>query len=122
MTGVSPSAAISLMTLKGCKRLQPRTGADLPSMLKPKVQVQKVDGILVAEFWDCLRLDMAPVQELRRRYEAHLKAGGHPDVVIDLLGVEFAGSAALGNFLALHRVAGPKGGRLIFCNVDLMVV
>src|SRR4051794_25749 len=91
-------------------------------MLKPQVQVQNIDGILVAEFWDCLRLDPAPVQELRRRYEAHLKAGGRPELVVDMLGVEFAGSAALGNFLALHRAAGPKGGRLIFCNVELMVI
>jgi hypothetical protein len=39
-------------------------------------------------------------------------------VVIDLSGVGFAGSAALGNFVALHRQARQKGGRLIFCNVD----
>ena len=30
----------------------------------------------------------------------------------------FAGSAALGNFVALHRDARKNGGRLIFCHVD----
>jgi anti-anti-sigma factor len=87
-------------------------------MLKPMVQVHNVDGIMVAEFWDCLRLDPMPVQELRQKYEAHLKAKGRPDVVVDLLGVGFAGSAALGNFMALHRLARQRGGGLIFCNVD----
>src|SRR5437762_6344156 len=87
-------------------------------MLKPSVQIRDKDGIILAEFWDCLRLDPAPVQELRSRYEAHLRKKGRPEVVIDLSGVSFAGSAALGNFVALHRDARKHGGRLIFCNVD----
>src|SRR6478735_8504490 len=87
-------------------------------MLKPSVQIHDQDGILLAEFWDCLRLDPAPVQELRTRYEAHLRNRGRPEVVIDLSGVGFAGSAALGNFVALHRVARQNGGRLVFCNVE----
>src|SRR5829696_7534330 len=47
-----------------------------PSMLKPSVQVHDADGIMVAEFWDCFRLDPAPVQELRKLYDAHLAAKG----------------------------------------------
>ncbi len=90
-------------------------------MLNPRVQVHNINGILVAEFWDCLRLDPAPVMDLRRKYEAHLGAKGRPELVIDLLGVDFAGSAALGNFLSLHRSAKQRGGRLIFCNVDSTV-
>ena len=27
-------------------------------MLKPRVQTQRENGVLVAEFWDCLRLDL----------------------------------------------------------------
>jgi len=87
-------------------------------MLKPSVQLHDQDGVLLAEFWDCWRLDPAPVQELRSRYETHLRNRGRPEVVIDLSGVGFAGSAALGNFVALHRVARQNGGRLIFCNVE----
>jgi anti-anti-sigma factor len=87
-------------------------------MLKPSVQIHDQDGILLAEFWDCLRLDPAPVQELRAQYEAHLRKNGQPEVVIDLSGVGFAGSAALGHFTALHRDARKSGGRLIFCNVE----
>jgi anti-anti-sigma factor len=87
-------------------------------MLKPSLETHIVDGILVGEFWDCLRLDPAPVQELRTYFEAHLKAKGRPEVVVDLSGVGFAGSAALGNFVALHRLARQHGGRLVFCNVD----
>jgi anti-anti-sigma factor len=87
-------------------------------MLKPRVQIHNEDGVLVAEFWDCLRLDPGAVQDLRTKYEAHLRARGRPEVIVDLNGVGFAGSAALGHFVALHRVAGPRGGRLIFCNVD----
>jgi anti-anti-sigma factor len=90
-------------------------------MLKPSVQIHNEDGILVAEFWDCWRLDPAPVQELRSRYESHLRSKGRPEVVVDLSGVGFAGSAALGNFVALHRLARQNGGRLIFCNVELTV-
>jgi anti-anti-sigma factor len=87
-------------------------------MLKPAVEVHNVNGIMVAEFWDCFRLDPAPVQELRKKYENHIAAKGRPELVIDLLGVGFAGSAALGNFMAMHRLAKQRGGRLIFCNVD----
>jgi anti-anti-sigma factor len=87
-------------------------------MLKPSLETRDVDGILVAEFWECFRLDPAPVLELRTRYELRLKGRGRPDVVVDLSGVGFAGSAALGNFMALQRLARQNGGRVVFCNVD----
>ena len=58
------------------------------------------------------------MQDLRNHYEAHLKAQGRPDVVVDLSGVGFAGSAALGNFVALQRLVRSKGGRIVFCEVD----
>ncbi len=91
-------------------------------MLKPTVKVDLENGILIAEFWDCLRLDAGAVQDLRSKYESHLRTGGRPELVIDLLGVGFAGSASLGHFVALHRIARPKNGRLIFCNVDPQVL
>ncbi len=87
-------------------------------MLKPSVQLHNENGTLVAEFWDCMRLDIGPIQDLRPMYEEHVRAGGRPELVVDLLGVGFAGSAALGHFVSLHRVARGKNGRLIFCNVD----
>ncbi len=87
-------------------------------MLKPSVQVHEQEGILIAEFWDCWRLDPAPIQDLRSRYEAHGRKQGRPELVIDLGGVGFAGSASLGSFVALHREARQNGGRLIFCNVE----
>ncbi|WZO97137.1 STAS domain-containing protein [Isosphaeraceae bacterium EP7] len=90
-------------------------------MLKPRVEVATEHGVMVAEFWDCLRLDPAPVKDLRAKYEAHLKSGGLPVLVVDLNGITFAGSSSLGGFLALHKVAKGAGGRLIFCNVDANV-
>src|SRR3954447_21961918 len=87
-------------------------------MLKPMVQVRDEGGILVAEFWDCLRLDPAPVQELRKHYEDHVRRGGRPELVVDLNGVAFAGSAALGGFLGILKAARSHGGRVIFCEVD----
>jgi anti-anti-sigma factor len=87
-------------------------------MLKPSLQVHDVQGVLVAEFWDCLRLDANPIQELRKTYEAHLNAKRKPDLVIDLLGVGFAGSATLGHFVGLLKQVRQRGGRLVFCNVD----
>jgi anti-anti-sigma factor len=87
-------------------------------MLKPMVKVRQQDGVLVAEFWDCLRLDPAPVQDLRKLFDDHVRGGGRPDLVIDLNGVTFAGSASLGGFLALRKLSHPAGGRIVFCNVD----
>ena len=87
-------------------------------MLKPMVEVRNEDGVLVAEFWDCLRLDPNPVRDLRQHYETHVRAKGKPDLVVDMNGVVFAGSAALGGFLALHRLARQQNGRVVFCNVD----
>jgi anti-anti-sigma factor len=87
-------------------------------MLKPRVQVRTEGGVLIAEFWDCLRLDPAPVSDLRKEFDVHLRAQGRPEVVVDLNGVVFAGSAALGGFLALNRLARQKGGHVVFCRVD----
>ncbi len=102
-----------------CKRVPvqslPRAGA---LMLKPSLQIHDVSGLLVGEFWDCLRLDPAPVQELRTAYEKHIDRRGKPHLLVDLSGVGFAGSAALGNFVALHRLVRQNGGRTAFCNVD----
>lgn len=86
-------------------------------MLKPSVQVRDEDGILTAEFWDCLRLDPAPVTALRQAFDDHRKKTGSVALVVDLNGVAFAGSAALGGFLAIRRA----GARVIFCNVDTNV-
>ncbi len=87
-------------------------------MLKPSIEVHKIEGVLVAEFWDCFRLDPAPVTDLRKHWETHVQQKGRPDVVVDLSGVGFAGSAALGNFVALQRSVRQAGGRFLFCNVD----
>lgn len=87
-------------------------------MLNPSIQVSDVKGVFVAEFWDCLRLDPAPVAELRKQFDNHLAKGGRADLVVDLLGIGFAGSAALGGFVAIQRVARAKGGKMIFCNID----
>ena len=87
-------------------------------MLKPTVEVRNQDGTLVAEFWDCLRLDPAPVRELRQHLETHIRTQGRPDLIVDLNGVSYAGSAALGGFIVLHRVCSQHNGRVVFCNVD----
>ena len=88
------------------------------AMLKPAVQVGLENDVFVAEFWDCLRLDPVPVQDLRHRFEEHLRNGGGPNLVVDMLGVGFAGSAALGGFVAIQRLARRGGGRMVFCNMD----
>ena len=90
-------------------------------MMKPSVEVHTHDHALVAEFWECLRLDPAPVKELRGKYEAHLRSGGHPMLVVDLLGVVYAFSTALGQFVTLQKLVRQNGGQIVFCNVDAMV-
>ena len=90
-------------------------------MMKPSVEVHTEAHALVAEFWECLRLDPAPVRELRSKYEAHLRSGGRPILVVDLLGVVYAFSTALGQFVTLQRLVRQKGGQIVFCNVDAMV-
>lgn len=87
-------------------------------MLKPTLQIHRIGDVMVAEFWDCLRLDPAPVRELKQQFENHLHGNGKADLVIDLSGVGFAGSASLGGFLGLRKLAQPKGGRVVFCNVE----
>jgi len=96
----------------------PSLPADRFSMLKPMVEVKNEGGVLVAEFWDCLRLDPNPVRDLRQHYESHVRSKGKPDLIIDLNGVVYAGSASLGGFLAINRLARQQGGRVVFCHVD----
>lgn len=83
-------------------------------MLKPSVQVGVENGVFVAEFWDCLRLDPAPVADLRKAFDEYRKRTNRAEVVVDLNGVAFAGSAALGGFLSMKRA----GARILFCNLD----
>jgi anti-anti-sigma factor len=89
--------------------------------MKPAVEVHTDAHALVAEFWECLKLDPAPVKDLRTKYEAHLKSGGRPILVVDLLGVVYALSTALSQFLTLQRFVRTQGGTTIFCNLDPMV-
>ena len=86
-------------------------------MLKPSVQIREEGGVLTAEFWDCLRLDPAPVATLRQAFDEYRKRTGSTALVVDLNGVAFAGSAALGGFLAIRRA----GAKVVFCNVDTNV-
>lgn len=87
-------------------------------MLKPRVEVRTEGPFLVAEFWDCWRLDPNPVQDLKGKFDTHVAGKGAPILLIDMQGVGFAGSAALGKFLAIDRQAKPRDGRLIFYNVE----
>ena len=87
-------------------------------MLKPTVELREDAGVLVAEFWDCLRLDPKPVNDLRLRYSMMSARTGLKDLIIDMNGVDFAGSAALSGFLSLSRAIKPMGGRIVFCNVE----
>lgn len=83
-------------------------------MLKPTVRIKVQDGFLVADFWDCLRLDPVPVKELRTALEKHVRGGGHAVAVVDLTGVSFAGSTALGGFVAMRK----QGARIVFHSVE----
>jgi anti-anti-sigma regulatory factor len=93
------------------------TNVGLAKMLNPSVEVRECEGVLVAEFWDCLRLDPNPIRNLRIAYERHAQLGGRPAVVVDMKGVGFAGSAALGGFVALRKA----GARVVFFNTDSTV-
>jgi anti-anti-sigma regulatory factor len=86
-------------------------------MLRPHVEVREAEGFLVAEFFDCLRLDPAPVRDLKSLYEQHVLRGGRIELLIDLNGVDYAGSTALGGFLSIRRL----GARVIFFNVEANV-
>ena len=44
-------------------------------MFGPKVQVEETATALLAEFWDCHRLDPKPVADLRKILERHLGRG-----------------------------------------------
>ena len=94
----------------------------LNHVLKPSVELREESGVLVAEFWDCLRLDPKPVGDLRVKYTQLSSKTGLKDLIIDLNGVDFAGSASLSGFIALSRAVKPGGGRLIFCNVERNVL
>jgi anti-anti-sigma factor len=109
---------VALKAFRGLVRVRKNLPAVSIPMLKPSVEVRAENGILVAEFWDCLRLDPAPVQDLRARFDEHVRGGGRADLVVDLNGVGFAGSAALGGFVGIHKQARKQSGRVVFCNVD----
>jgi anti-anti-sigma factor len=90
-------------------------------MLKPRLETREIDGILVAEFWDCLRLDSDPVNRLRNEVDARLRTPARPDLVVDLSGVDFAGSSVLGIFVGIRRAFQARKGRVVFCRVEANV-
>ncbi|RLS24739.1 MAG: anti-sigma factor antagonist [Planctomycetota bacterium] len=98
--------------------LSPKETEDV---LKPSVELREEPGVLVAEFWDCLRMDPKPVVDLRIQYSQVSASSGLKNLIIDLNGVEFSGSASLSGFLALSRIVKQTGGRMVFCNVDINV-
>jgi anti-anti-sigma factor len=94
---------------------------EIKDVLKPSVELREEPGVLVAEFWDCLRMDPKPVVDLRIQYSQVSASSGLKNLIIDLNGVEFSGSASLSGFLALSRIVKQTGGRMVFCNVDINV-
>lgn len=91
-------------------------------MLNPAVRLDVVGRTLVADFWDSLRLDPAPIRDLRQKYEARVGLGEGPDLVVDFTGVTFAGSAALSGFVTLQKSCRKAGGRLVFCEAEPPIV
>lgn len=87
-------------------------------MLSPKVELRTESGILYAEFWDCLRLDPAPVRDLLAKYKVAVAEAARPDLIIDFSGVTFAGSAALSGFVNLQRACRQNGGKILLCNLE----
>jgi anti-anti-sigma factor len=87
-------------------------------MLEPSVRIVEESGALVAEFWDCLRLDPQPVKDLRDHFEAHVRRKGRPDLVVDFFGVGFAGSSALSGFISLRKAVVAAGGKLVLCRLE----
>lgn len=96
----------------------PVVAMEIFAVLKPSVELREESGVLVAEFWDCLRLDPKPVGDLRVQYSQMSAKTGIKNLIVDLSGIDFAGSAALSGFLALGRAIKQMGGRMVFCNVD----
>lgn len=83
-------------------------------MFGPRVAALDGGYALLAEFWDCHRLDTKPVSDLRKALESYLARGGVPVLLVDLSGVGFAGSAVLGGFVGMRKL----GVRVIFYNVE----
>lgn len=90
-------------------------------MLSPKVELRTERGVLYAEFWDCLRLDPAPVKDLLVRYKAEVDRAARPDLIVDFSGVTFAGSSSLGGLVNLQRTCRQHGGRVVLCNLESTV-
>lgn len=90
-------------------------------MFKPHVRVVEDNGVLVADFWDCTRLDQEPVRDLRSKVNERVNAGGNADLVVDFQGVSFAGSASLSGFVTLQRDCRRAGGQLVLCGLDATV-
>ena len=87
-------------------------------MSDSRAQIREMSGAVIVEFPDSARLDPAPVRQLRMELESLRSRVGHANVIVDLRGVEFAGSATLGGFVAIQRDCGIHGGRIVLCNVD----
>jgi anti-anti-sigma regulatory factor len=86
-------------------------------MFKPTVRVNLRDGRLVADFWDCYRLEPSLLEDMKRQVESGIRLGASPVVLVDMTGVGFAGSTALSGFVGMRR----SGIRLIFFGLESTV-
>lgn len=87
-------------------------------MSESRAQIREMCGAVIVEFLDSARLDPAPVRQLRLDLQSLQSRADHANVIVDLKGVGFAGSATLGGLVAIQRDCGTLGGRVVLCNVD----
>jgi anti-sigma B factor antagonist len=85
------------------------------------VTIKSVKGVTIVTFLYPQILDLAVIQELGDDLFALVEQDGRTSLVLDFRIVEFLSAAMIGNLVILDKKVKEKSGRLVLCNLTLVI-
>src|SRR5262245_6214734 len=101
----------------------PERGSDLmlPSSTSPSLDVRNLEDRTVVRFVGCDSLNEFNSDDVGRQLIGLVQEQGLQHLIVDLTGIRYATSTALGRFVGLNRALRTAGGRLVLLNPSPMV-
>jgi anti-sigma B factor antagonist len=84
----------------------------------PRVNVERVDGVMVVELADRRILDEINIAEIGDQIKALIAENDQPKIVLDFARVAHMSSSALGMLITLNKRVAERNGQLRLCNIQ----
>jgi anti-sigma B factor antagonist len=84
---------------------------------RQRLKLEAIGDITVVNFLDRRILDEQNIQAIGEQLFALVEDKQHKKVLLNFHNVEYLSSAALGQFIVLHKKLTTAGGKLVLCNI-----